>query len=98
MEFEESEEKKAFRMGKRFEVSESGSVPSPFPIAAHCSERKARLWCLFVLGLLAAHCSEREARVMVVVGEFKFPSFLFPFQLGSKKSEKVPAKSARLLG
>ena len=81
-----------FWMMKCFEVSNSGSVPSPFPIAAHCSEREARLWCLFVPGLLAAHCSEREARVMVVVGEFRFPSFLFPFQLGFQNSEKVQAK------
>ncbi len=77
---------------KSFEVSDSGSVASPFPIAAHCLEREARLWGLFVLGLMAAHCSEREARVMVVVGEFKFPSFLFRFQLGSQKSEEVQAK------
>ena len=81
-----------FWMMESFEVSNSGSVPFPFPIAAHCSELQARLWCLFVLGLLVALCSEREARVVVVVGEFKFPSFLFLFQLGSQKSEKVQAK------
>ena len=85
-------------MMKICEVNKSGSVPSP------CSEREARLWWLFVLGLLAANCSDREARVMVVVDEFKFRSFLFPFQLGSQTSKEVQAKfstwrkSARSLG
>ncbi len=60
---------KVFQMKKSFEVSKDVSVPSPFPIAAHCSER--------------------EARVMVVVGGFRFPSFLFPFQLGFQNSSNV---------
>ena len=77
---------------KSFEVSKDVSFPCPFPIAAHYWEREARLWRLFVLGSLAAHCLEREARVMVVVAEFKFPSFLFPFQLGSQKNKEVKAK------
>ncbi len=75
-------ETEVFPTKKSFEVSKDSSVTSPFPIAAHCLEREARLWCLFVLDLLAAHCSEREARVVLVVGEYKFTSFLFPFQLG----------------
>ena len=60
---------KVFWMMKSFEVSDNGSVPSPFPIAAHC-------W-------------EREARIVVVVGEFNFPSFLFPFQLASQNLKKL---------
>ena len=76
------------RVKKIFEVSRNSFFPSPFPIAARCSELESRLWCLLVLGLLAVHCSEREARV-VVVGKFQFPSFLFSFKLGLRKSENV---------
>ncbi len=81
-----------FRIKKSLKVSKDSSKPSPFPIAAHCSEREVRLWGLFVLGLLAARCSERETRVMVVVGDYKFLFFLFPFQLRFQKSEKVRVK------
>ncbi len=83
-------------MRKSFQVSESGSVLSPFSIAAHCSEREARLWRLFIPGLLAAQCWKREARVVVVVGKFKFPSFVFRFLLGYQNSEKVQVKFSAL--
>ena len=41
---------------------------------------------------VAAHCLEHEGRVVVVVGEFKFSFFLFSFQLGFQKPEKVQVK------
>ncbi len=77
-----------FKMTRSFEVSNNGLVSPPFPIAGHCSEREAWLWCLFVPGLLTAHYSEHEARVVVVVGGTRLPSFLFPFQPGFQKIQK----------
>ncbi len=71
-----------FRKKKSFEVSEIDLGHfQPFQ-SQPTAPTKARLLCLFVLGLLAADCSEHEARVMLVVGECKFPSFLSPYQLG----------------
>ena len=74
-------------MKKSFEVIWTSSVPSLFPIAAHSSEREARLvsacTCIAGCPLLGAWSTSG-----VVVGEFKFTSFLFPFQLGLQKPRK----------
>ncbi len=80
---------KVFRMKKSFEVSWSSLVPLSL------SNRSPLFgaWSTTVVSVLtwlaADNYSEREARLAVVVGEFIFPPFLFPFQLGFQKSEKV---------
>ncbi len=48
------EQKRSWKFFEWWTVFQS---PTTFPIVAHCSDREARQWCLFVLGLLTAHCS-----------------------------------------
>ena len=64
---------------------------SPLPFQSQPTVRSVKHDCGVCL-YLAALCSEHEVQVMEVVGGFRFPSFLFPFQLGFQNSKEVQAK------